>query len=230
MAKYTFVVLSNSTTPGQEAEYNEWYNKIHIPDVLNVPGFVAAQRFKVADAQLADRAPAHRYLALYEIDGGSLREVEPLRLATRPEVEAHESHALIVGPEVNRWFPAGRVILLFHGVQSLRVIRPGFREMVAVNRDPADPCDHPAEVFVVRVQLGRKYQHGMVQGELGFRRRALPQSLNTLRNPVVLLLRLREFGSGNRDHEHKNNAGKSQESHMRASIVDEELDEIPPHA
>ena len=68
MAKYTFVVLSNPTTSGQEAEYNEWYNKIHIPDVLNVPGFVAAQRFKVADAQLADRAPAHRYLALYEIE------------------------------------------------------------------------------------------------------------------------------------------------------------------
>ena len=50
MAKYTFVVLSNPTTPGQEAEYNEWYDKIHIPDVLNVPGFVAAQRFKIADS------------------------------------------------------------------------------------------------------------------------------------------------------------------------------------
>ena len=68
MAKYTFVVLSNPTTPGQEAEYNEWYNKIHIPDVLNVPGFVAAQRFKLADAQFGDGPHAHRYLALYEIE------------------------------------------------------------------------------------------------------------------------------------------------------------------
>ena len=51
MAKYTFVVMSNPTTPAQEAEYNEWYNKTHIADVLNVPGFVAAQRFKLADAQ-----------------------------------------------------------------------------------------------------------------------------------------------------------------------------------
>jgi hypothetical protein len=80
MAKYTFVVLSNPTTPGQEAEYNEWYNKIHIPDVLNVPGFVAAQRFRLADAQFADGAPAHRYLALYEIDTddikGSLKELQ----------------------------------------------------------------------------------------------------------------------------------------------------------
>jgi hypothetical protein len=80
MAKYTFVVLSNPTTPGQEAEYNEWYNKIHIPDVLNVPGFVAAQRFTLADAQLGDGSHAHRYLALYEIETddakGALKELQ----------------------------------------------------------------------------------------------------------------------------------------------------------
>jgi hypothetical protein len=80
MAKYTFVVLSNPTTPGQEAEYNEWYNKVHIPDVLNVPGFLAAQRFKLADAQLGDRPRAHRYLALYEIESNdakaTLKELE----------------------------------------------------------------------------------------------------------------------------------------------------------
>jgi len=68
MAKYTFVVMSNPTTPAQEAEYNEWYNKIHIPDVLNVPGFVAAQRFKLAEAQFGDGPHTHRYLALYEIE------------------------------------------------------------------------------------------------------------------------------------------------------------------
>jgi hypothetical protein len=80
MAKYTFVVMSNPTTPGQEAEFNEWYNKVHIPDVLNVPGFVAAQRFKLADTQFADGKPAHRYLALYEIETedikGSFNELQ----------------------------------------------------------------------------------------------------------------------------------------------------------
>ena len=73
MAKYTFVVLSNPTTPPQEAEYNEWYNKTHIPDVLNVPGFVAAQRFKLAETQFADGKPAHRYLALYELETDDLK-------------------------------------------------------------------------------------------------------------------------------------------------------------
>ena len=73
MAKYTFVVMSNPTTPGQEAEYNEWYNKVHIADVLNVPGFVAAQRFKLADSQFADGKPQHRYLALYEIETDDIK-------------------------------------------------------------------------------------------------------------------------------------------------------------
>jgi len=73
MSKYTFVVLSNPTTPGQEAEYNEWYNKVHIPDVLNVPGFVAAQRFRLAEAQLGDGKPDHRYLALYELETDDLK-------------------------------------------------------------------------------------------------------------------------------------------------------------
>jgi hypothetical protein len=70
MAKYTFVVLTNPTD-GREAEYNEWYNGQHIPDVLNVPGFVAAQRFRLADAQMSKDNP-HRYLALYEIETDDL--------------------------------------------------------------------------------------------------------------------------------------------------------------
>ena len=70
MAKYTFVVLTNPTS-GKEAEYNEWYNKQHIPDVLNVPGFVAAQRFRLADSQMGDKNP-YRYLALYEIETDDL--------------------------------------------------------------------------------------------------------------------------------------------------------------
>ena len=71
MAKYIFVVLTNPTTPGQENEYNEWYNGQHIPDVLNVPGFVAAQRFRLADTQMGKNNP-YKYLALYEIETDDL--------------------------------------------------------------------------------------------------------------------------------------------------------------
>ncbi len=68
MANYTFVVLTNPV-PGKEAEFNEWYTKQHIPDVLNVPGIVAGQRFRLADAQMGgDANKPYKYCALYEIE------------------------------------------------------------------------------------------------------------------------------------------------------------------
>jgi hypothetical protein len=79
MAKYTFVVMTNPTA-GKEAEFNEWYNTHHIADVLNVPGFVSAQRFRLDDTQMGGEASkAYKYLALYEIEtddiAGVLKEL-----------------------------------------------------------------------------------------------------------------------------------------------------------
>lgn len=51
------------------------------------------------------------YLAGFETVNGAARETEPLRLATRAEVEAcQQSGHHLVGPEVTRWFPQGQVI------------------------------------------------------------------------------------------------------------------------
>ena len=70
MTKYTYVVMSNPVS-GKEDEYNRWYTDQHLPDVLAVPGFVAAQRFRVDDA--GSKLP-HRYLALYEIETDDLQK------------------------------------------------------------------------------------------------------------------------------------------------------------
>ena len=64
------IVLTNPTD-GHEAEYNDWYDNQHLAEVLALPGFVSATRFKLSDSQLpADQAPAskHRYAAIYELD------------------------------------------------------------------------------------------------------------------------------------------------------------------
>jgi hypothetical protein len=79
MAKYTFVVLTNATA-GKEDDFNEWYNKHHIPDVLNVPGFVSGQRFRLAETQMGGKSSeSYKYLALYEIEtddlAGTLKEL-----------------------------------------------------------------------------------------------------------------------------------------------------------
>jgi hypothetical protein len=69
MAKQVLIVFSNPTE-GQEAEYNDWYTNRHLDEVLDIPGFVAARRYKLNDYQLEGFVPSqHGYMALYEIDG-----------------------------------------------------------------------------------------------------------------------------------------------------------------
>lgn len=68
MDRCRLVVLSNPVD-GREDEFNEWYDNQHIPDLLRVPGVVAAQRFRLSGEQLAKAPHPWRYLAVYEIEG-----------------------------------------------------------------------------------------------------------------------------------------------------------------
>jgi hypothetical protein len=72
MAKALYLVHSNCD-PAREAEFNEWYENVHLPDLLGVEGIVAAQRFKLTGPgpQTLTRSgePAvAQYLAIYELD------------------------------------------------------------------------------------------------------------------------------------------------------------------
>ncbi len=67
MARYVLVVYTNPVE-GREQEYNDWYDKRHLADLRALPGVVAARRFTLAQAQVAEAPQAYRYLALYEIE------------------------------------------------------------------------------------------------------------------------------------------------------------------
>jgi hypothetical protein len=43
-------------------DWNAWYDTVHVPDMLSVPGFQSATRYAQRDDQLS-------FLAAYEIDG-----------------------------------------------------------------------------------------------------------------------------------------------------------------
>lgn len=68
--RQTFVVLTNPT-PGLEADFNTWYDEVHLPEVLAVDGIVSAQRFRLSRSQMpgVDETVTHTYLTLYEIEG-----------------------------------------------------------------------------------------------------------------------------------------------------------------
>jgi hypothetical protein len=63
MKDYTYIVRSNPV-PGRDEDYNRWYTERHLADVIAVPGFVSAQRFKIVDPK-AEGAPEQGYMAIY---------------------------------------------------------------------------------------------------------------------------------------------------------------------
>lgn len=64
MEKYILVVALNCSDPAKEGEFNEWYNNIHLPDVLQRSGFVRATRWEHTDPKEEDA----KFLALYDIE------------------------------------------------------------------------------------------------------------------------------------------------------------------
>jgi hypothetical protein len=68
MSRFTLVVFSNPVE-GREDEYNDWYNNQHLGDVVGVPGFRSAQRFRTFSKMVGEFS--HKYLALYEMEADS---------------------------------------------------------------------------------------------------------------------------------------------------------------
>ena len=61
------LAVQTECTPGQEKAFHEWYDQVHVADVLKVPGFVRGQRFEAIPG-LRGELPANRFFALYEFE------------------------------------------------------------------------------------------------------------------------------------------------------------------
>ena len=68
------------------------------------------------------------YRAAYDLSSAGYRELEPLRLATRAEVEASGAAGeLLIGPDLSTWFPQSRAIFPRAAtIARLALMRPGF--------------------------------------------------------------------------------------------------------
>lgn len=78
---YVFVVLSNPVH-GREQSYNTWYSETHLKDMLKVPGFTQAQRYRAAGVSGGGTAQ-FEYMAVYEARTDAPQEMldEVLRCA-----------------------------------------------------------------------------------------------------------------------------------------------------
>lgn len=91
-------IVTADVDPAHKEDWNRWYTESHMPNLLNVPGYVLAGRFRVVDhPALAGFNTGPKYLALYECES---EEVLPsLRAgdAMHPEALA----------ELERWQETG---------------------------------------------------------------------------------------------------------------------------
>ena len=65
MARYKLVTQTRPVE-GREAEYNEWFQNVHMRQVVALPGFRGAQRYRLARS--LDPSPPAPYLAIYDIE------------------------------------------------------------------------------------------------------------------------------------------------------------------
>lgn len=65
MPKCKLIALT-SPAPGKEAEYHDWYQNTHLPEMLSFPGAQQAQRFKLVTKMIG--ADPNQYLAIYDIE------------------------------------------------------------------------------------------------------------------------------------------------------------------
>jgi len=71
MAKWIRVVESNCTDAAREADFHEWYNTVHLPDMLETPGIIRAARYEAVDPKEGEA----RFLAVYEIETDDIDEL-----------------------------------------------------------------------------------------------------------------------------------------------------------
>ena len=65
MRRFKMLVFSQPF-PGREDEFNVWYTGQHLDDLVALPGFIAAQRFKLHSVSMGTTLNPH--LAIYDVE------------------------------------------------------------------------------------------------------------------------------------------------------------------
>ncbi|MEU1275463.1 hypothetical protein [Streptomyces sp. NPDC005799] len=115
MARGIFYVETWPSAPEREAEYNHWYDHVHLPDVCSVEGFVGARRYAPADGN----GP---HVAIYEIEADDLQGAVQRLLAAFDAGEFRMSDAIQTDPP-----PVTRLLRLIttHDTAAARTSSPG---------------------------------------------------------------------------------------------------------
>jgi hypothetical protein len=71
MTRYLLVTFSDPKDPAKEKEFNDWYDNMHMPDMLKTPGLLKGSRWMSADKKENE---IRKYLSVYELETDNLDE------------------------------------------------------------------------------------------------------------------------------------------------------------
>lgn len=108
MADRTIQIVFSNPDEGRDEEFNEWYDNVHVPEVLKVPGVISAQRYDLRPLAREDWVgPGFRYLAIYEIEG------DPDEVLAKTSAAVHNGEIVMSetfdarGSRLSFWAPRG---------------------------------------------------------------------------------------------------------------------------
>jgi len=83
MEKWLIVVQADCADPSRESEFHEWYDKVHVPDILTVPGVVRVARYENVIA-MEDQP---KFLTALEVEAEDIWQVTAGLQANKAEAE-----------------------------------------------------------------------------------------------------------------------------------------------
>lgn len=93
MSRYKLVVMTKPVD-GREQEYNDWYQNVHLRDLVSIDGVKSAQRFRLNQAVTTQQPPLP-YLAIYDVETSNIDAVIA-ELNRRPQ-----SGQMVVSPALS---------------------------------------------------------------------------------------------------------------------------------
>jgi hypothetical protein len=108
MAKSVFLAWTNAVDDASDKEFNDWYSRTHVPQVIeHVPGVTGARRYRVVDLPDAG-PPTHRYLCVWETDTNDAASVAAGLQAALAAGKLDMTPAMDVtgAPPITQWFEA----------------------------------------------------------------------------------------------------------------------------
>ena len=87
----TILVVMMDVESGHEAEFDRWYNEEHLPERLEIPGYVSARRFKLEEGN-----GVLKYLCIWELQDESPLESDQYKMQrARPSKIRDEANKYI---------------------------------------------------------------------------------------------------------------------------------------